>query len=149
MAREVASVIGSGTVQQTYGILDPADRGALSGAEGVRTGTQVICANPEDFVSVDTFIASGVVVGDVPVEIIGPHLNPLTRCRQITVQNRSATNSVRIGHRPDTVAASGFTLTTAVAVSTARVTLPILHNVSIWAVSVTANEPSELDILIF
>lgn len=138
MAHEVSATIGSGTVNQVRGILPPDQRGAIAGARGDRTGTQVMIGNPEDLVSVDAFAVSGITVGTTPVEIVNPGENPLPRTRQVTIQNLDATNDVFISHKSTDVPIEGFQLN---AVGTNdpnasnRVTIPLMHNVSVWAAS--------------
>lgn len=147
MSTPFATKVGSGTVPYTYGILDPADRGALTGGNGVRQGTQVLVANPEDLVAVDAFAASGVTVGTTAVEIVGPHNNPLPRCRQVILQN-SGGQAVFISHRPDFPTLDAFQLPTGGTAGTnRRVTLSLLHNVSIYAKTSTGTSTVRILIL--
>jgi len=138
MNSRVAAQIGSGTIPYTYGILDPSERGSQEGAGGVREGSQVIIANPEDMVSVDAFAASGITVGTSPIEIIGPHTNPLPRCRAVVIQNSTDNTTVRIAHDPDKVVSEGFVLEAGTVINADRhIVLPIMHNVSVYAAAAT------------
>lgn len=133
MTREVAAIVGSGTIPYTRGILPASQRGNESAGEGVRTGIQVMVGNPEDMLAVDAFAASGITVGTTPVEIVGPHNNPLPRCRQIILQNTGA-NEVYISHKPTFPLLDSFELPVGgTAGANRRITLPLLHNASIWA----------------
>lgn len=144
MVREVAAIIGSGSIPFTYGILDPSQRGNLVGGEGVRIGSQVILANPEDLLAVDAFAASGVTVGTTAVEIIGPHNNPLPRCTSVKLRN-DGTNDVFISHKQSFPTLDAFIIPAAdiLAAGTGStdpahiIELPILHNVSVWAKTAT------------
>jgi hypothetical protein len=96
-APQVAAQIGSGTLPYTYGILPPDERGSETDGGGVRLGLQVMVANPEDSVAVDAFVASGVTVGTTAVEVLGPGINPLPRCRLVEFQN-DGNNPILISH---------------------------------------------------
>ena len=136
MSREVAAIIGSGTIPYTRGILLPAQRGSQSGAEGVRVGLQVMVGNPEDLLAVDAFAVSGISFGVVPVLIWSPNTNPLPRQRSITLQNVGP-NDAFIGQNSTAVIEpSGFRIYGPAAAangSLSRITLPLLRNVEIWA----------------
>ena len=141
MTRQVAAIIGSGTVAQTYSILPPSDRGSLSGAEGVRTGIQVMLANPEDLNSVAAFASSGVTVGTTAVEVIAPGINPLPRCRNIILENTGG-QAVLIGHRANIQDPEAFELGTTAPNN--RIELPLLHNVSVFARTTTGSSVIKL-----
>lgn len=145
MAREVFSVIGSGTVPQTYGILPPDARGTEDGAQGVRGGSQVVIANPEDMVAVEAFAVSGVVVGTTPVQIFGPTINNLLpRTRMVIVENVGA-NALLIGPTEATATvADGFEVPAPAAGTIPRLELPLMHNNSIWARSDTGTTTVKL-----
>lgn len=143
----VASQIGSGTLPYTYGILPSSQRGNEPLGQGIRHGQQVMIGNPEDLVAVDAFAASGITVGTTPVEIVGPNNNPLPRCRQIILQNTGA-NEVYISHNPTFPLVDSFELPVGgTAGANRRITLPLLHNVSIWARADTGT--SVIRLLIF
>lgn len=147
MSKEVAALIGSGTVLYTYGILDPTVRGFQSGAEGVRVGTQVIIANPEDLLAVDAFAASGISVSTVATEIIGPYNNPLPRSRSIIVEN-TGNADVYLSHKASFTTQDAFELSPeGTAGRSSRVELPLLHNVSMYAK--TASGSTTVRLLIF
>jgi hypothetical protein len=136
MAREVASLIGSGTVPYTSQILNTDQRGTSSGAKGARYGTQVQIANPEDLNSVATFAVSGITVGTTPIEIIGPDTNPLPRCRNIMIQNVGV-SILYVGHSSDiNLIEEGFALLSN-ANNFREIDFPLLHNNSVWAVAST------------
>lgn len=134
MTSIVASIIGSGTLPYTRGILPASQRGNQSNGEGVRTGTQVVLANPEDLNSVDAFAVSGVSIGATPVKIWGPGINSLPRQRGVTIKNQGP-GSVYIGPRSTSVIApSGFQINPPASSNAAtEVTLPLLWNVDVWA----------------
>ena len=134
MAREASALIGSGTVDRTRNILTPAQRGTNANSlGGYRTGTQVVLANPEDINSVDAFATSGVPITSSAVEVIGPHINPLSRCRTIVLENTGAAD-VLIGNSASFQDPEGFILSTeGTAGRQTRIELPLMHNVSIWA----------------
>jgi len=148
MAIEAATVIGSGTLIQTRSILPPSQRGTEPAGHGFRTGTQVVVANTEDFNSVDAFAASGITVGTTALEILSPGTNPLPRMREVTIQNLG-TADVYIGHSADGIvlSAEGFELTAPAANTVSLVTIPLMHNVSIWAA--TAAGTASVRMLIF
>jgi hypothetical protein len=133
MAQEVFAVIGSGTIPQTHSILPPAQRGTELAAQGIRKGTQVMLANPEDLNSVEAFAASGITVGTSAVEILAPGSNPLPRMREVTIQNLG-TADVYIGHSDSVnLPIEGIELTAPAANTVSLITIPLLHNVSVWA----------------
>lgn len=147
MTNIVCAIVGSGTYEQIRGILPSGQRGSQPNGEGVRYGVQTIVANPEDFTSVDAFAASGISVGTSPIEIVGPNSNPLPRCRQIVLQN-TGSNEVHISHRPNFTLEDSFELPVGgTAGANRRITLPLLHNVSIWAR--TDSGTSQIRMLIF
>lgn len=136
MAREVFAQIGSGTLPFTTSILPPAQRGTEADAQGHRGGTQVMIGNPEDMLAVDAFAVSGITIGTTPIEIVNPAFNPLPRTRQVIIQNLDGTNDVFIGHKSTDLPLEGFQLSAVAAAngnSPSQVTLPLLHNVSVWA----------------
>lgn len=130
MAREVAAIIGSGTLPYTRQILPSGQRGseAAGVAEGVRTGLQVMVANWEDQQSVDAFAVSGVSIGTTPVKIWGPGINPLPRQRSVTMFNDGPTELFVGPNSTAVIAPSGFNVPAETAL-----TLPLLWNVEIWA----------------
>lgn len=133
MTNLVAAVIGSGTLPNTRAILPAAQRGKQPLGEGVRTGIQVMLGNPEDIVAVDAFAASGITVGTGVVEIVGPHVNPLPRSREVIIENVGGVD-VYLSHLPDFPTADSFELSTeGTAGRSTRVTMPILHNTSVYA----------------
>lgn len=135
MSREVSAIIGSGTIPLTYGILSPANRGNVNGAEGVRTGMQVILANPEDINAVDAFATSGVSIGVTPTLIWGPYINPLPRQQMVVLHNQGP-NTLFIGQNSTSVIAPSGMIIPAGSVSVASVcklSLPFMKNVEIWA----------------
>lgn len=141
MAREVATIIGSGTVPQTYGILPPESRGFETDGLGVRAGTQTVLANPEDINSVDAWSASGVTVGTAAVvELIGPHTNPLPRCRAIAVGNTTTNTTLYIGPWNDLgrLVAEGIPLPVGASSNSEPfgIRIPLLHNNFIYGVAV-------------
>jgi len=136
MTNGVAAQIGSGTIPYTYGILPLDERGNEADGRGVRTGVQVMVGNPEDLVAVDAFATSGVTVGTGVVEILGPTKNPLPRSRFVTIQNTGA-NAVYISHRSSYPSIDSFELPAATAGVVRRITIPILHNVSVYAKTTT------------
>lgn len=146
MALEVYSQVGSGTLPFTRSILPPSQRGNALGAQGHRGGTQVMVGNPEDVVAVDAFATSGITVGSsTPVEILSPGTNPLPRCRQVIIENGGNQN-VLIGHNDQLNSLDSYILEAAGQAGD-RVTLPILHNVSVWALSTTGDQ--DIHLLIF
>lgn len=139
MTSIVAAIIGSGTLPYVRGILPASQRGNQSNGEGVRTGTQVMVANPEDLNSVDAFAVSGVSIGVVPVQIWGPGFNSLPRQRMVIVQN-AGPGSLFIG--PDStsvIAPSGMQLRITAGFEH-MLSLPFMHNVQIWARSDTTTQ---------
>lgn len=133
MTREVAAIVGSGTTPFTRGILSPSQRGSQSGAEGVRTGLQVMVGNPEDLVAVDAFAVSGIAVGTTPLKIFDKNSSPLPRTRMIRVQNATDSSTVTIANRASKIP-EGFALVNAGAnTPRAYIDLPVLDAVEIWA----------------
>jgi hypothetical protein len=134
MSSTVASIIGSGTLVQTRGILPPSQRGTQSNGEGVRLGMQVMVGNPEDLNSVDAFAVSGVSLAATPVRIWGPGINSLPRQREVKIKNQGP-GSVYIGpNSTSVIAPSGFQIAPPTANNTFNeITLPVLWNVDIWA----------------
>jgi hypothetical protein len=128
MSREVAAILGSGTVPFVYGILPPSQRGSQSGAEGVRVGLQVMVANPEDQISVDAFAVSGVSIGVTPVKIWGPGINSLPRQRSVTLFNDGPSEAFIGPNSTSVIAPSGHNI-----VAETSLALPFMHNVQIWA----------------
>lgn len=135
MTKEVASIIGSGTLPYTRGILPESQRGNEPTGEGVRTGIQVMVGNPEDAIAVDAFATSGVSIGAIPVKIWGPNINSLPRQRFIRIHN-DGPGQLFIGPNPTSVIApSGMHVhfqTASAAGPLQAIDLPFLHNVEIW-----------------
>ena len=143
----VAANIGSGTLGQTRAILPALQRGSEPLGEGLRVGNQVMVGNFEDNVAVDAFAASGITVGTVAVEIVGPYNNPMPRSRQVVIQNTGG-QSVYLSHKSDFPTLDSFELVVGGTAGTnRRVTLPILHNVSVYAKTTTGTSVVRLLIL--
>jgi hypothetical protein len=137
MAVEVFAIVGSGTVEHARGILTPAQRGILTDGNGVRKGTQVMLANPEDLLSVDVWMASGVLVPSAAaVQVFGPHINTLPRTRKVILENVGGQDIYIAPTEAGATAADGFTLSASD--TNARVELPLLHNNQIWALAASA-----------
>lgn len=134
MGSTVVSHIGSGTLPSTRGILPPSQRGTQTNGEGVRVGTQVVVANPEDFNSVDAFAVSGVSLASTPVRIWGPGINSLPRQTAVIIKNQGP-GSVYIGPNSTAVISpSGYQINPPTANNTFNeVKLPFLWNVDVWA----------------
>jgi len=147
MAREIASIIGSGTIPYTRAILPASQRGSEPTGEGVRTGTQVMVGNPEDLLAVDAWAASGVVVGVAPVQIFGPGVNTLPRTRCVVLQNLGGQDLIIAPSAAGATIADGFTLPNPAAGVESRIELPLLHNNEIWARSASATTTVKLIIL--
>ena len=147
MTNLVASIIGSGTAEQTRAILPAAQRGKEPLGQGVRTGIQVMIGNPEDSIAVDAWAASGVVVGVTPVQIFGPNINTLPRTRLVVVQNLGGQDLIIAPTEAGATVADGFTVMTPAAGAESRVELPLLHNNEIWARSASATTTVKLVIL--
>lgn len=148
MAREVTSLIGSGTVPFTGQILTPDGRGTNLGGRGERYGTQVQIANPEDLNSVAAFGVSGVTVGVTPVQLVGPTLHVLPRTRTVILQVFGAADEIFFGPSESTdFLLQGFSVLGSTAGEIRSVELPFLHNVSIWAR--TASGTADVRILIY
>jgi len=151
MAHQHSAILGSGTIPYLPPILHtslggtagelPTGAGPGQG-RGVRTGSQVVIANPEDLNSAPAFMASGITVGTSPVEIWSPDVHEplLRRRRTIVIQNTGAAN-VFIGHDSGVSATvggptTGFRLDTLAANNgNTRIELPLMGGVSIWAVN--------------
>jgi hypothetical protein len=147
MANQVAAIVGSGTIPYTRGILKAAQRGVEATGEGVRVGTQVMIANPEDLLAVDAFAASGVTVGTSVVELVGPLNNPLPRCSEVIVENVGG-QDVYLHHEANFVNEDAFELSTeGTAGRNTRVTLRLLHNNSLYAKTATGSTSVRLLIL--
>lgn len=147
MTKEVAAVVGSGTIPYTRGILSASQRGNEPLGEGVRTGIQVMIGNPEDVIAVDAWAASGVVVGVTPVQIFGPNINSLPRTRLVILQNLGSQDLIIAPTAAGATVADGFTLPTPAAGVESRIELPLLHNNEIWARSASATTTVKLVIL--
>lgn len=151
MTRETATLMGSGTSPYTVGILHTSLGGTLTNTlgagaadgRGVRTGTQVIIANPEDIVSVPAIRASGISVGTTPLNIINQysHDTLLRRGRKVVIENNGpgdlyigGTSSVSVGLTGNEC---GFKLIapTAGQVAPQRIELPIMNGCDVWAVA--------------
>lgn len=133
MAQQSSATIGSGTLPFTPQILSSGQRGIADGGRGERYGTNVVVINPEDQVAVDAFAASGVNLTTTTVELLSPASNPLPRSRQVTIQNTDGTNDVLIGHFADFTDLEGFVVSATSEPATSKVTIPILHNVTLYA----------------
>lgn len=136
MNRQVATMIGSGTVPYAYGILPPASRGNQSGTIGERYGLQTVVANPEDFSAVDAFAVSGVSIGMIPVRVWGPGINSLPRQRSVTIRNEGPGIAVIGPDSTSVIDPSGMTIPA----GNFPLTIPLMHNVSIWARSVSSSQ---------
>jgi len=151
MTNIVATTVGSGTLPQTRAILPASQRGNQPLGAGIRTGIQVVVANPEDLNSVDIVATSGAVVSTIATQLLGPHLNPLPRTRQVTIQNLGD-STVYIGFSSSIVAASGVGPTAGFALepdaASSQVVLPILHNVEIWGIAAAGSVPQDVRLLI-
>ncbi len=147
MTTQVAATIGSGTTEQTRAILPASQRGNEPRGQGVRTGIQVVVANPEDLNSVDAWAASGVVIGVTPVQIFGPTINTLPRTRLVMIENAGAVDMVIAPTEAGATLADGFTIPAPVAGTLPRVELPLLHNNEIWARSASSTTTVKLLIL--
>lgn len=132
MGREFASIVGSGTIPYTRGILTAEQRGVEANGEGIRIGTQVLVVNPEDLNSVEAFAVSGITVSTTPVEIINPADNPLPRTREVVIQNLG-TADVYISHKSTDIPIEGFEITAPGTNDINSVKIPLMHNVSVWA----------------
>lgn len=146
MSREVAAMIGSGTAPFTYGILSPNQRGSLSGAEGVRTGLQVMVSNPEDLVSVDAFAVSGIAVGTTPTKIFGASQSPMPRARKILIENGTDSSTLLVANAAAKIP-EGWQLVNGTAAPRAFVELPVMAGVDIWAAALSGSV--QVRILIF
>lgn len=139
MGQQVAAQVGSGTIPFVRGILPASQRGNQAAGEGLRTGMQVVIANPEDFNSVDAFAVSGVSIGATPVQIWGPGINPLPRQRSVIVQNAGPGNLFIGPDSTSVIAPSGMQIRITAGFEH-FLTLPFLHNVQIWARSDTTTQ---------
>jgi hypothetical protein len=146
MAQEASALIGSGTVEFTKNILTPEQRGSNADSRGgFRTGTQVMVGNPEDINAVDAFGVSGVTVGSAtPVELVGPHTNPLPRCREVRIINDTPSTKLFIGPRGDLehLTSQGYVIehgSGGAGDHPVQTALPLLHNVSVWAIADTGD----------
>lgn len=128
MTNIVAAQIGSGTIPFVRGILPSSQRGIEPNGEGVRTGIQVLVANPEDQIAVDAFAVSGVSIGVTPVKIWDANINPLPRQRSVSLFN-DGPNEAFIGQTSTAVISpSGYNIT-----AETSLLLPFMKNVEIWA----------------
>lgn len=146
MTDQVFSIIGSGTIPFTRGILPASQRGVEPDGEGLRRGIQVILANPEDLNSVDAIATSGVTIGTTPVQIAGPGVTPLPRIRGVRIFNASSSstagNVLWIGPQQDfNFISEGIPLFGSAAGHIVSMDLPILHNVPVWARSAANSIP--------
>lgn len=138
MSNIVATIIGSGTINQTRGILPSSQRGAQADGLGIRIGQQVIVANPEDLVAVDAFAVSGISITSTPIKIWGAGSNPLPRARLLRIQNATDSTTLTIANSAAKTA-EGWTLVNAGAgTPRASVDLPILDCCEVWAVGSAA-----------
>lgn len=151
MSRDVASIIGSGTIPFTRAILPPSQRGTQADGEGIRTGTQVMIGNPEDLVAVDAFAVSGVSVNTTPVLIFSKDLarNILPRVREVRIQNTTGTSELLIGPTSQKTLAEGFIIHShATNAPYEYITLPVLDSVQIWAAAKSGG-PIQVRMLLF
>jgi len=159
--REVASLMGSGTLPYTAAILHTTLGGTFAGTlsagasdgRGVRNGTQVVISNPEDLVSVPAIHSSGITVGTTPVNILSQasHDALLKRGRMAEIINLGpgdlyigGTSNVTTGLAGE----SGFKLIapTAGTVPPQKVKLPIMNGCDVWAV---ASAGTDVRILVY
>lgn len=153
MSFNVSTQVGSGTIPFVRGILPASQRGSQPDSEGIRTGAQVIVANPEDLNSVDAWAVSGVTVGSTtPVEIFGPNINPLPRCRTVRIINNTDSSTLYIGPTANVskLIADGYILQRGVGAAAALeqgMVLPFLKNISIFALS--SSGPIDVRILTY
>lgn len=134
----VSSVIGSGTIQATRGILPSSQRGYEPAGEGVRHGQQVMIGNPEDLVAVDAFSCSGISIATSPILIFDKGRSPLPRARLIRVQNATDSTTLTIANKASKLP-EGWQLTNAGATTPrSYIDLPILDCCEIWAVGSAA-----------
>lgn len=148
MSREVAAIVGSGTTPFVYGVLPPDARGSQVGAEGIRTGLQVMVGNPEDMVSVDAFASSGIAVGTSPTKIFGASQNIMPRTRKIIIENATDSSTLLISHAQSKVVSEGFQITNAGAnAPRSSIELPIMAGTDVWAAAAVGTV--QVRILIF
>ena len=131
MSREVFARVGSGTVEFVAGILPSGQRGYLESGNGVRGGTQVMIANPEDLLAVPAFVASGITVGTTSVEIVGPHKTQLPFVRKVVISN-GGSQAFLIGEKQNFTDIEGFEIAANGTVGDS-ISLDIMKNVSVWA----------------
>lgn len=151
MSRDVASIIGSGTIPFTRAILPLSQRGTQADGEGIRTGTQVMIGNPEDMVAVDAFAVSGITVNTTPVLIFSKDLakNVLPRVREVRVQNITGSSELAIGPTAQKAQAEGYVIHVhGASAPFGEVALPVLDSVQIWAVAKTGG-PIQVRMLLF
>lgn len=127
--RDVSAIIGSGTLPFTRAILPADQRGNEPLGEGVRTGIQVLVANPEDLNSVDAFGIRDVDVGTSATLIVGPNDNPLPRQRTVIIRNEGA-DDVFIGPTDAVTTDTGFAIP-----ANGQIELPLMHNVEVWGIA--------------
>jgi len=149
MTNIVAAQVGSGTLPYVRAILPSGQRGSdnTGQAAGVRTGIQVIVANPEDLASVDAFASSGIAVSTTPIKIFGASQSLMPRARQVMIENASDSSTLLIANAPAKVVSEGWQLVNGTAAPRAFVTLPIMAGVDIWAAASTGTV--QVRILIF
>lgn len=134
MTKEVAAIIGSGTLVQTRAILPVSQRGNEPLGEGVRTGIQVMIGNPEDQNSVDAFGIRNLTVSTSAILIVGPNDNPLPRQRAVIIRNEGA-DDVFIGPDSSVLTTTGFAIP-----ANGQVELPLLHNVEVWGIAAAGRD---------
>ena len=132
MAREVSVMIGSGTLPFTRQILPSSQRGNQQGSEGIRHGTQVVIANPEDLNSFDAFATSGVSIGTTPIKIWDANINYLLPRESFVELHNDGPSPAYIGPNSTSVISPSGWLLTATGGSNQRTKLPFLKNVEIW-----------------
>jgi hypothetical protein len=155
MAVETSALMGSGTVPYTVGILHTTLGGTFNGTlnvgaadgRGIRRGTQVIVANPEDIVSAPAFRCSGITVGTTPVNISNAISRAalLKRTTRVIIENVGG-GDLYIGGTANVNASlageAGFKLInpTAGAVPPQTLPLPVMEGADIWAVASAATD---------
>lgn len=141
----VSAIIGSGTIPYTYGILSPDKGGVQAGAEGVRTGHQVLIANLEDWLGVDKWMTSGIFVLTTPIKIWSPEINLLPRQRTLIIQNTTTNTNVFAGPTEESILTRGF-VSRFVSGFAYIMSLPLMHNNTLW---VRSNLGSDVRIIAF
>jgi hypothetical protein len=142
----VSTMIGSGTIYYTRGILPSSQRGAQPNSMGERFGVQTIIANPEDLVAVDAFAVSGIQITTAPIKIWGAGSNPLPRARLLRIQNATDSTTVTIANSAAKTPEGWTLVNNGAGTPRSSVDLPILDCCEVWAV---ASAASQVRMLIF